>query len=393
MIWSLTIACFVLAMPAVIWFTPWRGHLLKLFSAAHSMFPQVFSAFDRCRFECSVQRFSDETQPNQQDQYFRVQIAGRIPTGQDNTETDVQIEILDITDGHTHPHQVFSAEPSFRNDENAEFLFITHNGVVPFKNALLANPATVAEFPCHILRFAYRGRRKLLFRAKVLQAGSGTEIVSAQTATEYVYCSDGYREVQDRRIEVLRACVELAALGLGPGPASDAIQNLWSNRIQQRSDMLISADEACNTIQTIQQRLAGATMQNAAEIVLAYGKNTDRFFAVELMLQTFGCKGVVTKEGLERMFEAATLLEIQRDRFLSIVQKMTLSMDCQIEDPSLLLGITPEMDSDLIRKRLNEEYRKWNARVTHPDIQIRLQAEQILTLISEIRSKWVKAGC
>ncbi|MHC5172937.1 MAG: hypothetical protein ACYSPJ_04155 [Planctomycetota bacterium] len=85
------------------------------------------------------------------------------------------------------------------------------------------------------------------------------------------------------------------------------------------------------------------------------------------------------------------MLEIQQDRFLSIAQKLLLSSQCQIEDPSQLLGITSDMDSESFRKRLNEEYRKWNARVTHPDAQIRSQADRNLALIAEIRSQWLQS--
>ena len=81
------------------------------------------------------------------------------------------------------------------------------------------------------------------------------------------------------------------------------------------------------------------------------------------------------------------MLEIHRDRFLSIAQKILLSTDCKIEEPSKLLGIASDMDEESFRKQLNEEYRKWNARVTHPDAQIRSQADRILTMIAEIRSK------
>ena len=75
-----------------------------------------------------------------------------------------------------------------------------------------------------------------------------------------------------------------------------------------------------------------------------------------------------------------------------MAQKILLSSDCKIEDPSQLLGITEDMAGETFRKRLNEEYRKWNARVTHPDPQVRSQADQILTLIAEIRSQWLQTG-
>lgn len=133
-------------------------------------------------------------------------------------------------------------------------------------------------------------------------------------------------------------------------------------------------------------------MQHSSDTLLAYGKNTDRFFAIELALQTAAFDGVVSKDCLEKLFQVGHMLEIQQDRFLSIAQKILLSSHCQIEDPSQLLGITSEMDSDSFRKRLNEEYRKWNARVTHPDAQIRTQADRILTLIAEIRSQWLQSS-
>ena len=391
MIWIAVIACLLLAALAAVWFSPLRGRLLQLFPAACSNFLQAFSAFDRLRFVCHVEQFSDESQPVRRDQFFRIQITGRIPTEQDHVDTNVKIEILDITEGQSHSHQVLSTDENYRDEENSEFHLIQHNGVVPDKNAVLAKRVTVAQFPCHILRFAYRGRRKLLFLATIIEIASGKKLVSAQQIVEHVYCSDGYREVHGRRLEVLQACVELSAIVLGQAPYSEDIRNMWSEWIQQKADMFISADEAAETVEAIQNRFASVTMQHSSDIILAYGRNTDRFFAIDLALQTVGLDGVVSKENLEKLFQVSEMLEIQQDRFLSIAQKLLLSSDCRIEDPSRLLGVTSDMDDDSFRRQLNEEYRKWNARVTHPDAQIRGQADQILTLIAEIRSQWLRS--
>ena len=376
MIWISVPVCLLLAGLAAVWFSPLRGRLV-----------QVVSVFDRFRFSCHVEQFSDETQPTQQDQFFRIQIVGRIPTEQDHVDTDVKVEILDITEGQSHAHPILSSDENFRNEENSSFRLVQHNGIVPNKNAVLARWITVTQFPCHILRFAYRGRRKLLFHTTVVETESQKKLVSARQIVEYVYCCDGYREVHGRRLEVLSACVELSAIVLGSAACSEDIKGLWSEWIQQKADVFVSADEAAKTIETIQSRFAGVTLQRSSEIILAYGKNTDRFLAMELALRTAEFGGVVSKENFEKLVQAAHMLEIQQDRFLSIAQKILLSSDCQIEAPSQLLGITSDMDGDSFRKRLNEEYRKWNARVTHPDAQIRSQADQILTLIAEIRSQ------
>lgn len=387
MIWISVIACLLLAGLVAVCYSPLRGRLLGALLPATSFLLRATSILDRFKFSCYVEQFSDETQPAQQDRFFQVQISGRIPTQQDNVDTDVQIEILDVTEGQSHSHQVFSTDEQYRDEGNSQFYLIQHNGVVPDKNAVLARQVTVAQFPCHILKFAYRGRRKLLFRATVVETESGEKLVSAQQMIEYVYCSDGYREVHGRRLEVLGACVELSAIVLGPAPYSEDVRDMWSEWIRQKADMLISEEEAAKAIEAIQNRSRGVAIQHSSDIILAYGKNTDRFSAIELALQTAAFDGVVSKENLGTLFQVAHMLEIQQDRFLSIAQKRLLSLHCQIEDPSQLLGITSEMDSESFRKRLNEEYRKWNARVTHPDAEIRSQADRILTLIAEIRSQ------
>ena len=387
MIWIAVTACLLLAGLIATWFSPLRGRLLQKFFVVWSRFSQAVPVFDRLRFTCYAEQFSDESQPIHQDQFFRIQMAGRIPTEQDNIDTDVQIEVLDITEGLSHSHQVLCTDECYRDEKTAEFYLIQHNGIVPNKNAVLARRVMVAQFPCHILRFAYRGRRKLLFRATVIETVSKEKRVSAQQIIEYVYCHDGYREVHGRRLKVLQACVELSAMVLGLPPYSEGIRSLWSEWIRQKADMFVSEDEAVERIETILAHFPNGTIQHSSDIVLAHGEKMDRFFAIEIALQTISLDRVVSKENLKKLFQISEILEIQYDRFLSIAQKIVLSSNCQIEDPSQLLGITSDMDDDSFRKQLNEEYRKWNARVTHSDAQIRNQADQILTLIAEIRSQ------
>jgi hypothetical protein len=183
----------------------------------------------------------------------------------------------------------------------------------------------------------------------------------------------------------------LSAFVLEAESCSDGLEAMWSNWIQQKGEMYISTDEASEIIAKAKNRRIGETPQSAADIILAYGKNTDRFYAAELALQTVSFVGTVSRQNLDKLFRISSMLEIQRDRFLNLAQKILLSSHCRIEDPSQLLGIASGMGDESFRKQLNEEYRKWNARVTHPDSQIRAQADQILSLIAEIRSQWLQS--
>jgi hypothetical protein len=376
----------------VIGFSPLRGRFLQLLASKRFNFSKAAFFFDRHKFSCYVELYTDESQPIRRDQFFRIQIAGRIPTEQANVDTDVQVEVLDITEGTSSPQQVLSTDENYRNNETSEFYLIQHNGIVPDKNDVLARRVTVANFPCHILRFAYRGRRKLLFCATIIEKHSRKKLVSGRNVIEYVYCSDGYREVHGRRLEVLQGCIELSAVVLGSPPYPEAVTNLWSGWIQNKTDMRLSVDDMAKVIEVIQSRFDAITIQHSAEVILAYGKNTDRFSAIELALKTVSLDGFVNSENLEKLFQMSEMLEIRQDRILSMTQKFLLSSNCRIESPSQLLGITPDMDDDTFRKRLNEEYRKWNSRVTNPDPEVRSQADQILTLIAEIRSQRLQSG-
>jgi len=369
---------FVLAAGfAAVWFSPRRGGLL-----------QILSALDRFRFISRVEQLTDESLPSGEDQFFRVKMIGRIPTEEDNVDTDMQLEIQDITEGRSHPQQVLSADEQYRSENNAGFHFIRHNGIVPEKNSVLARWATVAQFPCHILRFSHRGRRKLMFCVSVLEAETGRKLTAAQKMIEYVYCSDGYREVHSRRCDILKSCIELAVFSCGQTPPfSRDIQSLWTTWLQEKSDLFTSAEEAEGMVEQIAENASALALEASAETLLAYGQGTDVFLALELALQTAGFYGNVTLDMYQRLARIVKMLQIRQDRFLAMAQKVLLSSGCHIEEPSYLLGISPDMDEASFRKRLNEEYRKWNARVTHPDAQIRDQADRVLTLIANIRTQ------
>jgi hypothetical protein len=369
--------CLLIVALTATWFSPWRPYLLR-----------VRSAFDRFRFMCRVEQLTDESLPSGEDQFFRVQIIGRIPTTGDNIDTDVRLRIQDITEGRLHPQQVLSADEQFRDGRDAEFYCIKPNGIVPEKNAVLARWTIVAQFPCHILRFSHRGRRKVLFCVTVCETETGRELVTAYKRAEYVYFSDGYREVHTRRRDVLQSYIELAVFSLGSAPVfSDDVKSLWTEWILKKSDSFMSSAEVQRMMDSVEANASELTIEDPSEVLLAYGQSTDAFLALELALRTASAGRTVTAEMFQRISHIAEALRIKRDRFLTMAQKIVLSSGCHVEQSSCLLGISPEMDQESFRKRLNEEYRKWNGRVTHPDEQVRSQADRILTLIAEIRTQ------
>ena len=62
----------------------------------------------------------------------------------------------------------------------------------------------------------------------------------------------------------------------------------------------------------------------------------------------------------------------------------------EAENVEAVLGVTVDMDKNKTLQHLNQEYRKWNARATNLDPQIQAQAEQVLNLITQTRTEYVR---
>ena len=338
------------------------------------------------RFTCRTEDRLDETCPQFEDRFLCVRMFGRIPTAQGNADSDVRVELLDITDGPGRPEQVLSADPQWRRGDSPVFYYQTHNGVIPAPNAVLAKEVVVANIPFHQLRFARRGRRKVQVSVAVLARPDGRLIVRAEDCVEYVACCEGFIEIQERREAVLRACVELAcAVVEKPAPSSVAeVVGAWIEDKTRRFSPRSAPAEPLNRLIAAQNP---PDADAACECLLACGQKADRVAAIDLALQTAACGSTLSYRQEELLWTLARRFEIPMERFLALCQKRLLNDTCSFERWRLLLGICEEMSPEALRLRLNEEYRKWNARVTHPDALIRRQADIILSLIADVRSR------
>jgi hypothetical protein len=371
----MTAVCVTGMAAAAVWFTPLRPVVLRLLA-------DILSRF---QFSCKVQLLADESRPAGEELVFCVQMIGKVPVPHDHMDTDVSVEMADITDSRFEPDPVLSTVPMYRCGSEPEFHFIAHNGIIPNKHTAIYPWKTVVSVPAHRLRFARRGRRKLLVKVAVVSCENAEVIVSDQKTIEYVFCSDGYNDLRDRKMEVLKASITLAALTAGPDILDNGrtrpIFHTWLDQVAQAFP---TAMELAHWVPSLQcDESAG---DQAIESLLAYALQADKLAAVELALRVFASAEEMTARQFADLSDIAARLEIKQTRFLALCQKALLFSGCRLEAPAMLLGIDSAMGETTFRARLNEEYRKWNARVTHPDEQIRFQADRMLSFIADLRS-------
>ncbi|GAG30423.1 unnamed protein product [marine sediment metagenome] len=89
------------------------------------------------------------------------------------------------------------------------------------------------------------------------------------------------------------------------------------------------------------------------------------------------------------MKNLATWLNLDMNRFRCITERILPANMHEIKDAEVILGVTSDMSKEAARRHLNEEYRKWNARVTNSDPAIQTQADHMLKFIANARSEYI----
>lgn len=365
------------------------GWFNRLTEAAKRLGP---SRLDRRRFACSAESVFDESCPPYEDQFLCIQMSGRICAPQDQIDTDVAVDLLDITDGAGHAEKVLSVSPDWRRSDTADFFYQAHNGIIPYKNAELVNPVTVVRIPLHLLRFARRGRRKIQVSVGILSRPDGGLISRASAVTEYVCCNEGFLEIQQRREAILRACVELACAVAAGGVETAAAADVIRRSIGELTQRFTPRSDIAEPLNRMSGPHSETEIDSACDCLLAMGQKADRFAAVDLSLQAIAVQSTLTDAQEQLLWKMADAFGLSQHQWLEMCQRRLLTPGCPIERWRLLLGIRQALSEEDLRRRLTEEYRKWNARVTHPEEKVRSQADIILSLIAEVRSRCSSAA-
>ena len=214
----------------------------------------------------------------------------------------------------------------------------------------------VTTIDAELLEFPRRGRRRLKFIVSITDAKTGRKLACSAATLVYNNKSRGYIDAAENTKLAENQINRLA----------DVLENGGGRKIDVKS--------ACRQI---------------AESATIW----QRYQAMEHLLNTAGQTGTVQKRHSDMLIQIAELLDIDKDKFLAMTQKILPVTDIEIEDTEFILGIAPDMTVDEQLDRLNDEYRKWNGRVTNSQADTRTQADKMLSLIAQARAKYVEQTC
>jgi uncharacterized tellurite resistance protein B-like protein len=116
----------------------------------------------------------------------------------------------------------------------------------------------------------------------------------------------------------------------------------------------------------------------------------NKYDILELCLCVVGADGLAAERELEELQRCAWLLGAEEDKFRSMMERILPVTVHEKANEKLLLGLRPNMKTEEVRKGLNKEYRKWNARTANRNPDVQEQAEQMLRLIADTRKRYMK---
>lgn len=353
----------------------------------------------RCRVE-----LTGDDDPDTDPTIFEVKIRGLVSAPSEGCEVDMQVLIADVADDLNEVKPVLSTVRQFQMEDSPAFCFRLHIGSLPNRETILSNWTDIAKIRADLLRFPRKGKRTLKFVTSIISMADDRELACSVATIDYQNNRPGYIDAKEnqQRSEILIARLA-GVLCLSAGKVNEDAAGFVTDWISARIRPSANKDEQAGRRRelekSLQDMLGSCQADNKSNIESICRQMSEtatiieRYKAMELCLQTARATGNINQEHIVVLGTIENSLDVDPEKFLAMVQKI-LPLDIyEKQDVRFILGIKADMNSDEVRRQLNREYRKWNARVTHPNPDTRTQADQMLSLIADARAKYTQASC
>lgn len=354
--------------------------------------PQPDMEVLNCRVELTKQE-----KENPASDVFAVKICGSIHAPCDAHHTSLKISIMDITDANSAAHPVHTHVKQWQLQDSPAFCYCADLGKLPCQDTVLSDWTAVANLHLDWLTFPRKGKRNLQFHTSVLSRESGKEIAYAECNFTYENTSPGYIDLQENISRTKALAVPLAfAVSAADRKMHRREIDLIKNWVKANINSSEASDEVMRELEgALDKTIVFFRDGNKVNIhkickeLVKIAPLAQRYDILELCLYVAQADGVASAEELAILKNLASWLEVDTDRFRAMIEKILPANMHEVRDTEIILGVTSDMDKEKSRQQLNKEYIKWHSRVTNSDPQIRAQADQMLMMIADARSRYV----
>jgi len=317
----------------------------------------------------------------------------------DGSPHSIRVRMIDETEGCSL--SVLCAIDDLQAPNSLSFLSTQPLPNVPFGMILNIDKFShVVSVPKEVLMFPRSGRRTIDASIEILK--SGRVIQSAQTRFQVNAISEGYIEGVENRERSeemgIYLAMHLAASDGHIDKLEAAIVKDWVKKLlstapedarkerRERMNMVLADAYAKAKDEPLDLAYISAELEGKAAMPIKYE-------IIELCMDVMKADGVADPNEVRELKRIAKLIGLDENRYTALLDKRLAEVKtigvATAENLATLVGISASMSKEEIRKHLNKEYRKWNARVSHDDQAIRERAEQMIEQIAEARNQYL----
>ncbi|MHC4387462.1 MAG: tellurite resistance TerB family protein, partial [Planctomycetota bacterium] len=326
-----------------------------------------------------------------------VQICGLIRAPSDMHDAVVRISIADVTEGLAEARPVYSRFKQWQAPDSPAFRYQADLGRIPSADMSICDWMTVAELRADWLTFPQRGKRNLHFSASILSGQTGQELACGTCWVAYENSEYGYIDLQENVEQVKTLAVALAfAVSAADNKLHDCEIELIKDWTRSNVDSAGASAEAKGELEraldkTVEFFREGneVDVRGICSRIVELVPVAVSYDILDLCLRVVRVKGMATAEEICLLKDLANWLEVDVDRFRGMMERVLPVSMHQVKDLDFVLGVNPDMSKSEALQRLNDEYRKWNSRVTNSDPEIRKQADSMLDLLARTRAECV----
>jgi hypothetical protein len=329
---------------------------------------------------------------------FSVEICGIIHAPSDMHYTIVRILITDMTDRISKAKPVHGCVKQWQMQNSPAFCYNADLGKLPKRDTTLPEWFPVGQINLDWLTFPRKGKRTLQFSTSILSRGSSEELACAKCIFTYKNPTFGYVDYQENIQRVKAMTVGLGfAVSAADKKLFDCEVNIIKDWARANIDVARESNRAKHKLEKVLNKtvcffLDGNQLDTykICKEIVEIAPIADRYDILELCLHVAQANGVATVEELDLLKNLASWLEVDANRFRTMMGKIIPVSMHEVEDVEIILGITLDMSRDETCRHLNKEYRKWNARATNSNPEIQTEAEHMLNIITQVRSEYIE---
>ncbi|MHC4265351.1 MAG: tellurite resistance TerB family protein [Planctomycetota bacterium] len=328
---------------------------------------------------------------------FNIELQGIIQASDMNQKAIAEVFINDQTSILNERKPVYSGTKEWRFDDSEVFCFISDLGRLPNKETQIPEWTEIAQISHEWLIFPHKGKRRLQFVVYVVSEETGERLAKAECLCEYENEVPGYVERRENMQRVDTLAIALAF------SVSAVDKKIYRCEIDLINDWAFKRFGLKNASAKVRVKVEKALDKTLAHFKSGKGLNVfelckeiakiaeegQRYDVLELCLRVAKANGQVSSEELKLLQQLGLWLEVDREIYLQMQEKVLPVTIHEAADAESVLGLGQDVGREEAQGLLNKEFRKWNARVTNSDPEIRKQADHMLSLIAHARSQYV----